>query len=175
MRTVLSQVRCLYFHQPASPEQGAFTVSVHQWVLPDQMCVLTNLLQLCFQTILCSPTLGERSILHRYCCVSWQGRSATSLGSWFPIKQHAPGPNYGSGLPSPGSWSAGSLPSAAAIYASAGWEGVHQHWGHAPRYSTQQRLSLPLTSCTPAAGVNCTSISLLEPFWLTSRSLSVYI
>lgn len=136
MQMVLSQVKCLYFHQPASPEQGTFIVSVHQGVVLDKTCILTNLLQLCFQTILCSPTLGERFILHRYCCISWQDQFSTDLDPWCPIKQCTPGPNYGVGLPSPGSRSTGSFPSITAICVSVGREGVHQQQGHAPRYST---------------------------------------
>ncbi|CAM9238104.1 unnamed protein product [Bubo scandiacus] len=38
-----------------------------------------------------------------YCCISWQRQFATSLDPWCPIKQCTPSPNYGTGLPSPGS------------------------------------------------------------------------
>ncbi|OPJ85270.1 hypothetical protein AV530_011720 [Patagioenas fasciata monilis] len=39
----------------------------------------------------------------RFCCTSRQDQFATNLDPECPVKQHTPGPNYGAGIPSPGS------------------------------------------------------------------------
>lgn len=124
------------FSPACLPCAEPFTVFVPQWAALGKTHILTNFLQLCFQTILCSPTLGERFIVHRCCCVSWQDQFTTSLDPWCPIKQCTPTPNYGAGLPSLSPWSAGCFPSTEAICVSAGRESVHQQQGHAPCYST---------------------------------------
>lgn len=67
------------------------------------------------------------------------------------------------------------FPSTAAICVSAGREGVHQQWGHVPHYSTLTETFPALNFLHPCSQVSSTSISLFEPFWLTSRSHSIYV
>lgn len=67
---------------------GPFTLFVPQWVALGKTHVLTNLLQLCFQTISCSPTLGERFIVHRCCYISWQDQFTTSRDPWCLSNAH---------------------------------------------------------------------------------------
>ena len=84
--TLLEKKLFLMYSQNLS-SRGDFTVSAHQWIALCKTHILTNLLQLCFQTVhsgreICPPQTLLYALARSVCSCSWPLMSNLAMHTW---------------------------------------------------------------------------------------------